>query len=130
MIPTDTGNSVTFHSDADAAGLFISVDFYEIPPSKAQATADRLVNSRLAEHARQTPGRVDMFDGASQPHRQGTGHEAHYAVQIDGHDIVQYAVVVLSRRVLNLTLACRRSDRDAASALFAAIRAHFRPVFA
>ncbi len=130
VIPTDTGNSVTFESDAERAGLFISLDFYEIPADKAQATADRLVNARLTRHAAEAPGRIDMFDGASRPHWQGSGHEAHYAVQIDGQDIVQYAVTVLSRRVLNLTLVCRHRDRASAAALFAAIRTHFRPALA
>ena len=130
VIPTDTGNSVTFQSDAERAGLFISVDFYEIPADKAQATADRLVNDRLSQHAADAPGRVDMFDSASEKHWQGTGHEARYAVQVGGRDIVQYAVQVMSRRVLNLTLACSRRDRESAAALFAAIRAHFRPALA
>ncbi len=130
VIPTDTGNSVTFQSDAEGAGLFISVDFYEIPADKAQATADRLVNERLSRHAADAPGRIDMFDGASQKHWQGSGHEARYAVQVDGRDIVQYAVYVMSRRVLNLTLACGRRDRGSVAALFAAIRTHFRPALA
>ena len=129
MIPTETGNSVTFQSDADRAGLFVSVDFYEIPSDKAQATADRLINARLARHAQESPGRVDMFDGASRPHWQGSGHEAHCAVAITQGPVVMDAVVVLSRRVLNLTLVCQR-DRAAALALFGAVRAHFRPTLA
>ncbi len=129
VMPTDTDNSVTFQSDADRAGLFVSVDFYEIPADKAQATAERLINSRLARHAQESPGRVDMFDGASRVHWQGSGHEAHCAVEIANMHVVMDAVVVLSRRVLNLTLVCRR-DRAAALALFGAVRAHFRPKLA
>ena len=129
VIPTETDNSVTFQSDADRAGLFVSVDFYEIPADKAQATADRLINARLARHAQESPGRVDMFDGASRAHWQGSGHEAHCAVAITQGPVVMDAVVVLSRRVLNLTLVCQR-DRAAALALFGAVRAHFRPTLA
>ena len=129
VMPTDTGNSVTFQSDADRAGLFISVDFYEIPADKAQATAERLINARLARHAQESPGRVDMFDGASRAHWQGSGHEAHCAVEIANMHVVMDAVIVMSRRVLNLTLVCQR-DRATALALFGAVRAHFRPALA
>lgn len=129
LVPSDDGNAVTFESDLERAGLYITVDFYEIPADKAEATATRLVNSRLTRHAQDAPGRVDMFDGASHAHWQGSGHEARYAVEIAGEHVVQYAVYVMSRRVLNLTLACRR-DRASAVALFAAIRKHFRPAFA
>ena len=44
-------------------------------------------------------------------------------------DVVMDAVYVMSRRVPNLTLVCRR-DRAAALALFGAVRAHFRPALA
>jgi hypothetical protein len=129
LVPSDDGNAVTFQSDADRAGLFITVDFYEIPADKAQATADRLINSRLDRHAQEAPGRVQLFDGASRTHWQGSGHEAHCAVEIANENVVMDAVYVMSRRVLNLTLVCRR-DRASALALFGAVRAHFRPVLA
>ena len=70
-----------------------------------------------------------MFDGASRVRWQGSGHEAHCAVEIANTHVVMDAVIVMSRRVLNLTLVCQR-DRAAALALFGAVRAHFRPMHA
>ena len=127
VVPSADANAVTFQSDADGATLFVSVDFYVIPADKARATAERLINSRLATHAEQAPGRVDVFDSGTRPHAQGAGLEMHYAAHIANEDVVMHAVYVMPRRVLNLTLVSRRG-RATATALFEAIRAHFRPL--
>ena len=126
QLPTPGDNAVTFQSDLDRAGIFISVDFYEIPADKAQATAQRLIDSRLAQHEKQAPGQVDVFDRGTRRHARGAGLEMHYAAHIANTDVVMTVVYVMPRRVLNLTLACtaRRAD---ALALLDAVRAHFRP---
>ena len=127
LLPSDDPDAVTFGSDADRAGLFITVDFYDIPADKARGTAERLINSRLADHGKDAPGPVDVFDSGTRPHAQGTGLEMHYAAQIARGDVVMHAVYVMPRRVLNLTLVTRQ-DRATALALFDSVRAHFRPL--
>ena len=126
QIPSPESRAVTFQTDDGRAGLFISVDFYVIPPDKAQATAERLVNSRLADHEKQAPGKVEVFHRGRQRHSQGQGLEMYYAAHIANEDVVMYLVYVMPRRVLNLTLVCK-SDRAEAVASFKAIHAHFRP---
>jgi hypothetical protein len=125
--PSD--NAVTFESEADRVGIFITVDFYEIPADKARATAERVINSRLARHKEQSPGQVDVFDSGTQAHAQGAGLEMHYAAHIANADVVLYVVYVMPRRVLNLTLVCKAS-RTEALALLNNVRAHFRPKLA
>jgi hypothetical protein len=126
QVPTPGDNAVTFESDTGNVGLFITVDFYVIPVDKARSTAERLIDSRLAIHEKQTPGQVDMFDSGTQPHAQGTGLEMHYAAHVANRDVVMYVVYVMPQRVLNLTLACKAS-RAEALALLNNVRAHFRP---
>ena len=111
----------------DHAGLFVSVDFYEIPADKALATAERLLQTRLAQHNAQAPGQVELFDSGMQP--QGAGVEMHCAVQIGRDDVVLHAVYVMPRRVLNLTMATRHK-RARAQSLFAEIRSRFTPLAA
>jgi hypothetical protein len=94
---------------------------YVIPPDKALATAERPVNSRLADHEKQAPGKVEVFHRGSQRRSQGQGLEMYYTAHIANEDVVMSLVYVMPRRVLNLTL------RAAAVALFKGIHAHFRP---
>jgi len=129
QIPSPESRAATFQTDDGRAGLFISVDFYVIPPDKARATAERLINSRLADHEKQAPGQVDMFHSGTQSHARGPGLEMYYAAHIAKEDVVMYLVYVMPSRVLNLTLVCK-SDRAAAVALFKGIHAHFRPKIA
>ncbi len=126
-LPSD--NAVAFESAEGHAGIFITVDFYEIPADKARATAERLINSRLAEHQKQAPGQVDVFDSGTQPHARGAGLEMHYAAHIANTDVVMYVVWVMPRRVLNLTLACQASRAEALT-LLNNVRSHFRPKLA
>ena len=126
VLPSGDGNAVTFQSDADDAALFITVDFYVIPADKARATAERLINTRLATLEKQAPGQVDMFDSDAQAHWQGQGLEMYYAAHVAKHDVVMYFVYVMPRRVLNLTLVSK-NDRKEAMALLRAIHSHFRP---
>lgn len=129
VLPSGDGNAVTFQSDADDAALFITVDFYEIPADKARATAERLINTRLARLESQAPGQVDMFDSGVQPHWQAQGTEMYFAAHIAKQDVVMYFVYVMPRRVLNLTLVSKR-DRKEAMALLRAVHSHFRPKLA
>lgn len=129
QVPQPEPRAVAFQTIDGRAALFISVDFYVIPPDKAQATAQRLVDSRLAEHEKQAPGQVEVFHRGSQPHSQGVGLEMYYAAHIANQDVVMYLVYVMPMRVLNLTLVCK-VDRTAAVALFKGVRAHFRPKLA
>jgi hypothetical protein len=129
VLPSGDGNAVTFQSDADRAALHITVDFYEIPADKARATAERLINARLATLEGQAPGQVDMFDSDVQPHWQGQGLEMYYAAHVAERDVVMYFVYVMPRRVLNLTLVSK-NDRKEAMALLRAVHSHFRPKLA
>ena len=129
VLPTNTDNSVTFQSDADRAALFVSVDFYEIPADKARATAERLIETRLAQLETQSPGQVDMFDSGVQPHWQGQGLEMYYAAHVAKQDVVMYCVYVMPRRVVNVTLVSQH-DRKEAMNLLRAVHAHFRPTLA
>ena len=124
--PSGDGNAVTFQSDADGAALFITVDFYEIPADKARATAERLINTRLATLEKQAPGQVDMFDSDAKPHWQGQGIEMYYAAHVAKQDVVMYFVYVMPRRVLNLTLVSKKGRKEA-MALLRAVHSHFRP---
>jgi hypothetical protein len=117
---------VNFQSDDKRAGIFITVDFYVIPQDKAHATAERLVNTRLAGHEQQARGQVDVFDRGVQRHSQVAGLEMHYAAHIANTDVVMYVVYVMPQRVLNLTLVCK-AHRAEALALLDNVRAHFRP---
>lgn len=127
--PSGDGNAVTFQSDADRAALFITVDFYEIPADKARATAERLINTRLATLESRSPGQVDMFDSGVQPHWQGQGIEMYSASHVAKQDVVMDFVYVMPRRVLNLTLVSKM-DRKEAMALLRAVHSHFRPKLA
>ena len=129
VVPSGDGNAVTFQSDADRAALYVNVDFYEIPADKARATAERLINTRLATLAKQAPGQVDMFDSGVNPHWQGQGLEMYYAAHVARQDVVMYFVYVMPRRVLNLTLVSK-NDRQQAMALLRAVHSHFRPKLA
>ena len=129
VLPTDTDNSVTFQSEADRAALFITVDFYEIPADKARATAERLIEARLAQLETQAPGQVDMFDSGVQPHWRGQGVEMYYAAHVAKRDVVMYFVYVMPRRVVNFTLVSKQ-DRQQAMALLRAVHSHFRPTLA
>ena len=126
VLPSEDGNAATFQSDADDAALFITVDFYVIPADKARATAERLINTRLATLESQAPGQVEMFDSGVQPHWQGQGIAMYSASHVARRDVVMYFVYVMPRRVLNLTLVSKM-DRPEAMALLRAVHSHFRP---
>jgi hypothetical protein len=119
-------NTVNFRSAEDDAALMIDVDFYDIPHDKARATAERLINARLAALEQQDPGQVDMFDSGVQPHGRGLGLEMYYAAHVAKRDVVMYFVYIVPQRVFNLTLVSRR-DRGEAMRLLRAIHSHFRP---
>ena len=129
VVPSGHENTVTFQSAQDDAALMINVDYYDIPPDKARATAERLINARLATLEQQDPGQVDMFDSGVQPHGQGQGLEMYYAAHVARRDVVMYFVYILPRRVVNLTLVSKR-DRKEAMGLLRAIHSHFRPKLA
>lgn len=126
VVPGGHENTVTFRSDADDAALMINVDYFDIPPDKARATAERLINTRLATLEQQSPGQVDMFDSGVQAHGHGQGLEMYYAAHVEKRDVVMYFVYILPRRVVNLTLVSQR-DRQEAMGLLRAVHSHFQP---
>ena len=126
VVPSGRDNTVTFESDADDAALMINVDFYDIPSDKARATAERLINARLAQLEQQAAGQVDMFDSGVQPHPRGHGLEMYYAAHIAKRDVVMYFVYILPQRVMNLTLVSKK-DRNEAMGLLRAVHSHFHP---
>ncbi|WP_170133590.1 hypothetical protein [Undibacterium pigrum] len=125
-VPSTESNTITFQSGIEDASIIISADFYDIPPSKAQAVAERCVESRLSVHEQQFPARVEVIQRSIHAHSGGVGLELSYAAAVPGDHMFVYLGYVTPRKILNFTLVCG-PDRSKASTLFNATIQHFRP---
>ena len=125
-MPTPTDNSFNFHSEVHGAGITVSADFYEIPESKAQATAEKCLTSRIAAVEELTPGRVSVLQQSIKPHSGGVGLELNFVAEVPGEHVYIYLGYVTSRKILNFTMVCK-TDKYAAADLFNKTIAHYRP---
>lgn len=125
QVPTSEDNTFNFQSDTEGAAIIISADFYDIPSTKAQAIAEKCIESRLEAHSQQFPDQVEVIQSGIKPHSGGIGLEMNYAAEVPGKHVFIYLGYVTSRKILNFTLVCR-PDRMAAAALFNNTIAHFR----
>lgn len=126
LMPTAEENTLNFVSDADGAAIIVSVDFYDIPAEKAQATAEFAVERRLDAVRQLAEGPVTVLHRAIVPHSSGGGLEMSLAVEPEGGHLHLFLGYVTSRKVLNFTMICP-PGKEKAVALFNATVPGFRP---
>ncbi len=129
QIPTAERNTLNFNAPALSANIVVSLDFYDIPETKAQAVAEQNLAARLEAIEHVAPGRVQLLHRNIKPHSGGRGLELSLAAEIPGQHVYVYLGYVTSRKILNFTFVCRpgKSGRRAAAALFNEIVPNFRP---
>jgi hypothetical protein len=125
QLPTSTDNTFNFQSELIGAGITVSVDFYDIPESKAQAFAEKNLSSRLEALEQITPGQVQVLLRSIKPHSGGVGLELGFVAEVPNEHVYMYLGYVTSRKILNFTLVCR-PGKEAAAALFNEIVPHFQ----
>ncbi|MFZ6722666.1 hypothetical protein [Undibacterium sp. Ji49W] len=126
LVPNSQHNTLTFQSDIEGASIIISVDFYDVPSSKAQTVAEKCIDGRLSAHEQQFPARVEVLQRSIRMHSGGTGLEMSYAAEVAGDHMFMYLGYVTSRKILNLTMVCK-PERSKASELFNVTIGNFRP---
>lgn len=126
QVPAQEEDTLNFFSDTDEAAIIISADFFEIPADKAQAIAEKCINSRI--HALQTAsnGRVQVLQQNIKAHSGGAGLEMSFVAEVDAEHVQLYLGYVTSRKILNFAMVCKPGRREAI-ALFNATVPGFRP---
>jgi hypothetical protein len=124
--PGPDSNTLNFHSEKEGAAIILSVQFFEIPAEKAAEFADVNVNSRIAAHEQQSPGRVEVLRRSVKPHSGGVGLEMSYAAEVSDENVFLYVGYVTRRKVLNLLMVCN-PGREEAARLFNTAMNCFRP---
>ena len=125
LVPNPEENTFTYNSKTEDASIIISADFYAIPSSLEQATAEKCIHSRLSFIEQQNPGRVEVIHRSIRPHSGGVGLELSYAAEIFDDHMFMYLGYVTSRKILNFNMICK-PERAKALALFNATIKSFR----
>lgn len=125
QIPTLQDNTFNYTSEVDQASITISVDFWEIPESKAHVIADKAMESRLRALEQVYPDRVNVLNQSTKPHSGGIGLEMNLVIEVPDENTYIYLGYVTSRKIFNFTLVCK-SDTTMASSLFNTIVENLR----
>lgn len=127
LVPTTTEGSVSFHSERAGAGITVSVDFYDVPDSKARVVGEKNIASRIEALEARNPGQVVVLRQSVKPHSSGTGLELTFAAELPGEYVYLFLGYVTSRKVLNFTMVCK-PDKQSAAMLFNKTIGGFRPI--
>jgi hypothetical protein len=126
QIPTPIDNTINFHSEQTDAGITISTEFYEIPDAKAQAIAQKCLESRVRSLKDLDSESVIVLQQTIRPHSGGIGLELSLVAEIPEKHVYIYLGYVTSRKILSFTLVCKQGRQEAAE-LFNKTIENYRP---